>query len=96
MPQPSVTPDVHEPLDIDTRFLPQVTFDLVIPLQNISDLRYFLFGKRVSPCIGINLGFGKNPVGERSSHTIYVCQRYLYSFFPRYINTSNSCHSLPP
>ena len=62
MSQSPVTPDVHESLDIDTRFLPQVTFDLVIPLQDISDLRYFFFGKRVSPCIGINLGFGENPV----------------------------------
>ena len=62
MSQSPVTSDVHEPLDIDTRFLPQITFDLVIPLQDFSDLRYFFVGKRVSPCIGINLCFRENPV----------------------------------
>ena len=62
MSQSPVTPDVHESLDIYTRFFPQVTFDFVIPLQNIPDLRYFFFGKRISPRIGINLGFGEDPV----------------------------------
>ena len=43
MSKASVTSYIHEPFDINTHFLPQVAFNLMIVLQNISDLGNFFF-----------------------------------------------------
>src|SRR5581483_5908249 len=45
MPQPAIAAEIHQPLDIELDFAPQVTLDHVVAVDQLADVQHFLVGE---------------------------------------------------
>src|SRR5690349_18737049 len=45
MPQPAIAAEIHQPLDVELNFAPQVALDHVVAVDQLADVEHFLVGE---------------------------------------------------
>jgi hypothetical protein len=83
VPEPAITAQIHEPLDIHGHFRAKFPFYLVFVIDYLANAVDFSLGKFVCAGIRVDVEFAEDPIGSSSSDTINVGQTDLYPFTPR-------------
>jgi hypothetical protein len=78
--QSPVAAEIHQTLYIHRNVAAQITLDLDILINMLSDLRHFGLGQIVAAGIVIDTGCVENPLGQRPAYTVDIGKRDLYSF----------------
>ncbi len=96
MPLAPVATNVNEPLDILPNNTPEITLDNELPLDHLTEAIHFVFGESTHLAVGCNLANSQSPFRNRSTHSVYVCQRNLNMLLAGNINPGNACHLNKP
>ena len=94
MPETTVTPDVHETLDVHGDLGAQSTLDLEGPFNLFSQKIDVLVAQILGTTRGIHSSSLNNLPGAGMPDSENVGQGYVDSLAPRKINTSNTCHQI--
>jgi hypothetical protein len=90
MPKTAVTTEVHEALDVQLNFTTQVTFYLVLGLDDLTDGLYLVVREFVSRDGAADAGFVEHFLRSGSADTKDVGERDVNALLAREINSSNS------
>src|SRR6185503_21301176 len=74
MPQPAITPDVHQSLDVHLRLLAKVAFDHALLVNDRANAIDFVFAQLAYAFVNADACFFKNFVSARAPNAVDVCQ----------------------
>src|SRR5215831_16073989 len=83
MPQPSVTTDVHQPLDVHLDLFPQIAFDIALLIYNGPYPVDLFLCQLTNPPVRAYVSLAQNLVSTRSADPIYVCKTNLNPLISR-------------
>jgi len=92
MPQPTVTPDILQTPNIHLDLTPQVTLNLVLPVNGRSQRRDLRLRQVSNPRIGVDTSVAQDIAACTTPYAINICQANLNPLAPRQVYTSNTCH----
>ena len=92
MADATVAADFNQTLDVQADFATQVTFDLHVVLDVVTELGNFVLGKILHAGIGIDLGRGKDFLGNRRTDAEDLGQADFHTLFSGQVNARNTCH----
>jgi hypothetical protein len=72
MPQPAVAAEIHQPLDVHLNFAPEITLDLVVRLEEVTDLLDLRLGQLFRHLVGGYPRFFADASRDSSPHPIKV------------------------
>jgi hypothetical protein len=90
MPEPSVTPEVHQPLDTHRDFPAEVTLDLVVPIDNLANSHDLGVGQLVDPLFPRNASLRADLRRRAPANAVNVRERDLNSFLGGNVYASNA------
>jgi hypothetical protein len=93
VPQPAITTDVHQPLDVHLRLLAKVAFDHALLVNDRANAIHFVFAQLAYALVNADARFFKNLVGARAPNAVDVCQTDFSPFICREVYTCYACHS---
>jgi len=88
----AVAVDLDHSLDIHTDFTTEVTLDVVVVFDFLTELGYFLLGQILGAGIGIDTGYLEDLLGGGSANAVNIGQSDLYALCVRNINACNTSH----
>ncbi len=91
MTQTAIAAQVHQALDVHGDFRAQVSFHLVMHIDDLPDGVDLAFGKIIAFGIPIDVGLSKNLLGSGATDTIDIGQGDLYPFVLGQVNPGNTC-----
>jgi hypothetical protein len=94
MTQSSIGAHVEMPLDVGRDFAPQIAFDLLGLVDDLTDLYDIVIGQAVRLEIERNSGFSKYFPRRAPPDTINIRERHFHSLITGKIHSGNSCHTL--
>lgn len=77
MPQPTVTPEIHEPLDVHGDFRAQVSLNLILGVNHLSDGVHFALGQIIALRAPIDVGLVEDLLRCSSPDPVNVRQGNL-------------------
>jgi hypothetical protein len=83
MTQPTVTPDVYQAPDVLLHFAPQVTLDLILSVNHLTQRSDLCLGQILDPRIRANTSLFEDLATRGLPNTVNVCQSNLYPLIPR-------------
>ena len=83
MTQSPVTPQVHESLNVHRDFRSELAFDLVFPVDDLSNVTDLRFCEVIAPGVRVEADFRQNLDGGAAPDPINISQRDLNSFLFR-------------
>lgn len=92
MANPSIAPDIHQPLDVHRDLGPQGTLDLEVGLDGAANLIRVLVGKRADPDVRIDASFLEYLMRGRGPDPIDIGQANLDPLVVRQIDAVNTYH----
>ena len=92
MTDAAVAVDLDHSLDIHTDFTTEVTLDVVVVFDFLTELGYFLLGQILGAGIGIDTGYLEDLLGGGSANAVNIGQSDLYALCVRNINACNTSH----
>jgi len=93
MPKPPVAAQIHQPLYVHRHFTPQIAFNHIVVINQLTDLNNFLFRKFIDPAFKGNRRFLANLLRKGPANTMNIRQRYFHTLVRRDIYTCNSGQS---
>src|SRR5687768_4707433 len=93
MTHAAVGPDLDQALNAHLNFAAQVTFHLVVLINELADRSHVRLRKVLHPGIGINLCAGQNLLRASWSYPVEIGQANFYPLIAGQIDTFNSRHS---
>ena len=72
MPETAVTANFNEALDIKVNFFPEVTLNLILPVNNLPETVNLIFSKTIRFGISTNTCLGQNPPAQLRTNTIDI------------------------
>lgn len=96
MTQPSITTDIHEPLNIHRDFSAQITLYDHLAFEDLTKTSDFTIGQISHPCRRVDASLFEQFLARRSSYAINVRKPDLDCLFSRYVNTCNTRQSCAP
>ena len=94
MAQAAVAADFYQALDIQADLTAQVALDVVVAVDNLTQLGGFFFGQVLDAGVRIDTGLGKDLVGRLAANAEDVGQADLHALLAGKVNTGNTCHTL--
>jgi len=88
----AVAVDLDHSLDIHTDFTAEVTLDVVVVFDLLTELGDFLLGQILGAGIGIDTGYLEDLLGGGSADAVNIGQSDLYALCVRNINACNTSH----
>jgi hypothetical protein len=79
MPKPAITTQFHESLNVHGHFSPKFSFNLVLAVNNLSDLADLVLTQVIRLGIRVYARFTQYLSGGTPAQSVNVGQRYLYS-----------------
>src|ERR671918_3018551 len=92
MPQPAVAAEIHQPLDIHGDFAPQVAFDHVIAVDDLTDLQHFLIGQLRHPAGLRDSDFLHDFIGLSWPDPMDILQCNNDALVGRYVDAGDAGH----
>lgn len=77
MPETSIGPYIHKPLDIRGNLSLEVALDFIVALDDLPQSGNFFLGQIFDPDIRTNLGISQNLLGRGTTNTIDIGQSHL-------------------
>lgn len=74
MTKTTITPDVHESLDVHGHFPTQVSLDLLLPIDDFPDADHIGLLELIHTGVEINVRLAENPLGGSSANTVDIGQ----------------------
>jgi len=95
MPQAAVASQIHQPLDIHCHFAPQIAFDAVLAVNQLSDTQNFGIGQFLHPTLGgyadlaadVFRGLAPNPMNIGQGNFDSLLRWYIYASNARHLRT---------
>src|SRR6185437_13349327 len=79
--------------DVGGDLAAEVTFDLVVRVDPLTQLLQVLFGQRVDPRVTVHAGRGECLGGPGAADAVYVGQRDLKPLLTRQVDARETCHT---
>ena len=95
MTKATIATQIHQPFDVHGDLSPQVTFHLVITIDDSTDSVDLLFCQKIGLGIPVHIGLVQNPLRRGTTNAINVGKSYLNSLIFWQINACNPCQWLP-
>jgi hypothetical protein len=90
MPEPPVTPEVHQPLDTHRDVSAEITLHLMVPIDNLTNPHDLGVGQLVDPLFPGNTPLRADLLRRASTDAVNVRERDLDSFLSRNVYASNA------
>src|SRR5690606_17849045 len=94
MAQPAITAEVHQPLDVQLHFAPQVALDHVVAVDDLADLQHFLIGQLRYAAGLRNAHLLHNLPGLGGPDAMNVLERDKDALVGRYVYPGDTGHSV--
>ena len=94
MAQAAVASNLNQTLDIQADLTAQVTLDVVVALDDFTQLSSLFFGQVLNAGIRIDTGLSKDLVGRFAANAENVGQADLHALLAGKVNTGNTCHTI--
>ena len=92
--QAAVAANLNQTLDIQADLTAQVTLDVVVALDDFTQLSSLFFGQVLNAGIRIDTGLSKDLVGRFAANAENVGQADLHALLAGKVNTGNTCHTI--
>jgi len=87
VPDAPVAADFHQALNVHGYLAAEITFDLVILINEFSQTADFIFSQITNPGIGINPRLGQHRGSPAAANAINIAERYFNPLFPRQVDS---------
>ena len=87
MSDSAVAVDLDHSLDVHTDFAAEITLNMVVVFDLLTELSHFILGQILRAGIGAYPGCSKNLVRAGSADSVYICECYFDALCVRNINT---------
>jgi hypothetical protein len=92
MAQTAIAPDIYQTPDIRLYLAPQITLDLIPPIDRLAQCDNLSFRQVPDLCIEVYTSLLQNLNAQATPNTIDVRQADLHSFVPGQVHTRNTRH----
>jgi hypothetical protein len=94
VPKPSITTDVHEPLDVHGDFLAEITFDPTLLVDHLTDRTDLFLVQVLHTDFGRDARLLQDDLGAGMTDPVDMGESDIDAFLTRQIDACNSCHGL--
>jgi len=93
--KPTVRANIHQSLDVQGHFTPQVTLDCMATVDDLTDTSNLVLGEILYTCIGIDLRLRQDLPGRCWANSIDIVKGHLYTLCPWEIDACDASHGTP-
>src|SRR4029079_13867757 len=95
MPHAPIGADLDEPLDVQRDLSPEVTLDLVAPVDELPEPVDLLLGEITDPRVGVDVRLGQDLLGRRKADPEDVGEGDFHPLLAGDVDAGDACHRLP-
>src|SRR5215813_7509804 len=96
MAKSAIGPGIDQPLDIHGKGLPQIAFNLIVLINDFTNLDDLIFAEILHTNGAVNPGLGQDLLRRGSPDPEYIGQADVRPFLPGQIHSGDTCHIVPP
>jgi hypothetical protein len=92
---PTVATQVDQALNVEAGFAAKIAFHALGAVDDLTDLGELSFGQGIRLLAEVNLRFGENALGGRTTNSVNVGQSYFHPLIAGEIDSRDTSHVLP-